>query len=48
MLGAIIGDVVGSRFEWHNVKSKEFEFFTKDCFSTDDTKTCRSRWRSRS
>ena len=37
MLGAIIGDVVGSRFEWHNVKSKEFEFFTEDCFSTDDT-----------
>ena len=27
MLGAIIGDIVGSRFEWHNLKSKEFELF---------------------
>ena len=25
MLGAIVGDVVGSRFEWDNLKSKEFE-----------------------
>lgn len=37
MLGAIIGDIVGSRFEWNNIKTKEFEFFTKDCFFTDDT-----------
>ena len=37
MLGAIIGDIVGSRFEWRNIKSKEFEFFHKDCFFTDDT-----------
>ena len=27
MLGAIIGDIVGSRFEWHNHKDKEFELF---------------------
>lgn len=26
MLGAIIGDIVGSRFEWNNIKSKEFDF----------------------
>ena len=25
MLGAIIGDIAGSRFEWHNHKSKDFE-----------------------
>ncbi|MDR2387673.1 MAG: ADP-ribosylglycohydrolase family protein [Deltaproteobacteria bacterium] len=37
MLGAIIGDIVGSRFEWNNFKSKEFEFFAKNCFFTDDT-----------
>ncbi len=37
MLGAIIGDIVGSRFEWHNNKSKEFELFTEDCRFTDDT-----------
>ena len=23
MLGAIIGDIVGSRFEWNNIKTKE-------------------------
>lgn len=27
MLGAIIGDVVGSRFEFNNFKSKNFDFF---------------------
>ena len=37
MLGAIIGDIVGSRFEWNNIKTKEFEFLTKDCFFTDDS-----------
>ena len=28
MIGAIIGDIVGSRFEWNNNKSKDFEFLT--------------------
>ena len=37
MLGAIIGDIVGSRFEWHNIKSKEFMFYHPDCFPTDDS-----------
>ena len=37
MLGAIIGDVVGSRFEWHNNRSKEFEFLAYNCFATDDS-----------
>ena len=36
MLGAIIGDIVGSRFEWDNNRNKEFEFFTDKCFVTDD------------
>ena len=36
MLGAIIGDVVGSRFEWNNNRSKKFDFFTYKCFPTDD------------
>ena len=26
MIGAIVGDIAGSRFEWHNRKSKEFTF----------------------
>lgn len=37
MLGAIIGDIVGSRFEWNNIKTKEFELFTDECFITDDS-----------
>jgi ADP-ribosylglycohydrolase len=37
MLGAIIGDIVGSRFEFANHKSFEFELFHRDCQFTDDT-----------
>ena len=37
MLGAIVGDVVGSVYEWNNIKTKDFPFFRKDCFFTDDT-----------
>ena len=37
MLGAIIGDIVGSRFEWNNHRDKDFEFLTYKCFATDDT-----------
>lgn len=37
MLGAIIGDIVGSRFEWNNIKTKEFEFLNHKCFFTDDS-----------
>ena len=39
MIGAIIGDIVGSRFEFddNNIKTKEFEFFHEDCEWTDDS-----------
>lgn len=37
MLGAIVGDIVGSVYEWHNIKTKEFPLFRDDCFFTDDT-----------
>src|SRR4051794_19151263 len=37
MLGAIIGDIVGSRFEWNNIHTKEFDFLTYKCFVTDDS-----------
>lgn len=37
MIGAIIGDLVGSRFEWNNHRSKDFELLTPACFPTDDT-----------
>ena len=37
MLGPIVGDIVGSRFEWNNHKDKNFEFLTYKCFFTDDS-----------
>ena len=37
MIGAIVGDIVGSVYEWHNIKTKEFPLFRDDCFFTDDT-----------
>ncbi len=39
MLGAIVGDIAGSRFEWNNNKSKDFELLThiRGCKPTDDT-----------
>ena len=37
MIGAIIGDIVGSRFEFNNHRSKDFDLFTEDCHVTDDS-----------
>ena len=37
MLGAIIGDIVGSRFEFNNAKGTDFDLFTDECSFTDDT-----------
>ncbi len=37
MIGAMIGDIAGSRFEFNNHRSKEFEMFHENCDFTDDT-----------
>ncbi|MFK8182770.1 MAG: ADP-ribosylglycohydrolase family protein [Phormidesmis sp.] len=37
MLGAIAGDIIGSRFERGNHKGKDFELFTANSRFTDDT-----------
>lgn len=37
MIGALIGDIVGSRFEFNNHRSKDFELFTPECKVTDDS-----------
>ena len=37
MLGAIIGDIIGSRFEFNNTNRFDFELFTPACSFTDDT-----------
>ena len=37
MLGAIVGDIVGSQFEHSNYLSKSFELFLPECSFSDDT-----------
>lgn len=37
MLGAIVGDIIGSQFEHANHLSKTFDLFTPNCFYSDDT-----------
>ena len=37
MIGAIIGDIVGSVYEFDNIKTKDFPFFRPDCEATDDS-----------
>lgn len=37
MLGAIIGDIVGSRWEFHPTNNYKFELFSNQNFFTDDT-----------
>jgi ADP-ribosylglycohydrolase len=37
IIGAITGDVEGSRFEWKNAKTKDFDLFSPLCRFTDDT-----------
>jgi ADP-ribosylglycohydrolase len=37
MLGAIAGDIIGSRFEWNPIKTTDFELFHPDCRFTDDS-----------
>lgn len=37
MIGAIIGDIVGSRFEFNNYRPTDFESFTEESTFTDDT-----------
>ncbi|MCD8108221.1 MAG: ADP-ribosylglycohydrolase family protein [Oscillospiraceae bacterium] len=37
MLGPIIGDIVGSIYEFNNIRTKSFPLFSSDCFFTDDT-----------
>ena len=37
MRGAIIGDIVGSIYEFDNIKTKDFPLFGEGCFFTDDT-----------
>jgi ADP-ribosylglycohydrolase len=37
MLGALVGDIVGSVYEWENHRSKDFPLFIDRSFFTDDS-----------
>lgn len=37
MYGAFIGDIVGSKYEFNNIKTKQFPLFSPGCDYTDDT-----------
>ena len=37
IFGAIAGDIIGSSYEFNNVKSLDFELFTDDTYFTDDS-----------
>ena len=37
MFGALVGDIIGSHFEFNNTKSKNFTFFNDDTRFTDDS-----------
>lgn len=37
MLGAIIGDIIGSPYEFESDKTKDFELFTQNSRLTDDS-----------
>jgi ADP-ribosylglycohydrolase len=37
MIGAIAGDIIGSVYEWNNIKTKDFALFAHNAHFTDDT-----------
>ncbi len=37
MIGSIAGDIIGSVYEWNNIKTTDFELFEPRCRYTDDT-----------
>ena len=37
IVGAMAGDIVGSRWEFGGCKTKDFPLFDSHCFATDDT-----------
>ena len=37
MLGALVGDIVGSVYEWRNIKTTDFPLFSEESWVTDDS-----------
>lgn len=44
MIGAIIGDVVGSKYEFKNIRTKKFPLFSRGCYATDDSIMATAVW----
>ncbi len=43
-LGAIIGDTAGSKYEFNNIKTKDFNVLERDCCLTDDSIMTMAIW----
>ncbi len=37
MIGALFGDITGSKYEFNNIRTKSFNLMDDDCFFTDDS-----------
>ena len=37
MIGALLGDISGSRYEWDNIRTKTFPLLDSTCYPTDDS-----------
>ena len=37
MMGAIVGDMIGSVYNQHNIRTKDFPLFRENCFFTGNT-----------
>lgn len=37
LLNTIAGDIIGSKYEFNNIHTKDFELFQDDMYYTDDT-----------
>ncbi|MBN1363325.1 MAG: ADP-ribosylglycohydrolase family protein [Syntrophaceae bacterium] len=37
MIGAVAGDIIGSVYEWHHIKTKDFVLFSEESHFTDDS-----------
>lgn len=37
IIGAVIGDIIGSVYEWNNIKTTKFNLYSSKCKFTDDT-----------
>ena len=47
MIGAITGDIIGSVYEFDNIKTTVFPFFTRKSNYTDDTIMTVAVWTAR-